>query len=148
MSKCVNQNMLVTLHLEHANCLVLLTTQCKESLKFQKSVQMLIKHSMGAQEPFLHEHYFHHTKHHWCSCKVYNGVATTNWSQCPHINSQHNENMTTSHDECVFSPHTNHLQIVLLFMCLWAARVSMGRCPRWLDVYSCCDCGWKSWNHP
>ena len=41
------------------------------------------------------------------------------WSQGPHMISQHNKNMTTSRFDIFFPPPSNHLRIAQL-MCLWA----------------------------
>ena len=56
---------------------------------------------MLAQRPFLYEHqltfHFYQNKHLSCSCKVYIEVTTIDLWQHPHMSSQHNKNMTTSH---------------------------------------------------
>ena len=59
----------------------------------------------------------YHDKHHQCACKACIGVAIIDWSQHPHMSSQQNNNMTTSHFD-IFLHIFNHLQIAWL-MCLW-----------------------------
>ena len=83
--------------------------------------------------------YFYQNEHHQCSCKVHIGVATVDWSQPhPHMSSQHNKNMTTSHFDILF-PHSNHFQIARpIQICLWV-DIHVG-----LIFYSYYDCGWMS----
>ena len=61
MSKCANHNRLATLHLEHVDCLIFLTTKMQNNNKIinpknQRVSKCWIEWSMWAQRPFLHEH--------------------------------------------------------------------------------------------
>ena len=55
-------------------------------------------------------------------------MATSDWSQHPHMSSQHNNNTTTSHFGIFFH--------ILIISKLHGSFQYMGRYPCWLDVYS------------
>lgn len=57
-------------------------------------------------------------KIHWCLCKAWIGMSTIDLSRHPHMNTQHNKNISTSHFFTIFFPLSNHLQIAHV-MCLW-----------------------------
>ena len=117
---------------------------CKESSKIKKVSKCLIEWSMSAQRPFLHEHqnilHYYHNNYHWCSCSIWIGVATIDWRTHPHLSSQHNKNMITSHFDDYF-PHCNHLQIAQLVCLLVDIHVDlMFRVILFMD-------GWVRWDN-
>jgi hypothetical protein len=77
---------------------------------------------------------FYQNKYHWCSCKVSNRATTNDWSQHPHMSSQQNKNMITSHSD-------NFLHSLVMSI-LHSSCVYINKHPCWLHVYSYFDYGW------
>jgi hypothetical protein len=93
---------------------------------------------MRAQRPSLHDYknnHFYQDIHYQCSCKVCIGVATIDCTQHPHMNTRHNESMTTFHFDIL-----EHIPIISKSHMSWVYEWY----PCWLDVHSSFDCGWMS----
>ena len=116
-------------------------TYAKNSLNIKECQIIRIERLVWAQRPFSHEHlkknHIYQNKHHWCCYKVCNGVATTHWSQHPHMSSQHNQKALPLSSLTFFSPHSIHLQMAQL-------TCFVSRSPCQLNVYTYFNHGWMN----
>jgi hypothetical protein len=110
--RCANHNGLATMHLQYVNCPLFLTTYIQRNPYSVESVQMsnwMVDVSTKAISTWTSKNNsFYQYKHLRCLCKVCIEVATIDWSQVPHMGTQHNKNMTTSH----FDSQIQHILII------------------------------------